>query len=105
MRDEKLHWIRYGMYAEILVLLYFTVLYGLRLMQVELGKYREYILDSYTYVTYIGVQLEGLLRPFTGKYIGLALGVAVNLLAYFAVGALFGAGIWLIKRYRTDEDF
>lgn len=105
MHDEKLHWIRYGVYAELLALLYFIILYALRFAQVELGRFREYVLDSYTYATFIGVQLEMLLRPFTGKYIGLALGVAVNLLAYFILGALLGSLVWLVKRYRTDEDF
>lgn len=105
MRDEKLHWIRYGMYAELLVLLYFALLYAAKYLNIELGRFREYALDSHTYLTFIGVKLEEVLKPYTGAYLGLALGIAVNLLAYFSVGALIGAAIWLVKRYRTDEDF
>ena len=93
------------MYSEILILFYFAVLYAVRILNIELGVYRDYLLDSYSIIIYPGLKVEEAIRFFTGKYIGLAIGIAVNLTVYFLIGAFIGILIWLIKRYRTDEDF
>ncbi len=103
MKDEKIHWMRYGIYFELLVFLYLVALYVVKILNIELGQYRDYVLESYSIITFPGIWVSQAVRSFTGLYIGLALGMAVNLLAYFAAGALVGFAIWMI-RHRTEED-
>ena len=105
MRDEKLHWIRYGMYFEMLVLIYFALLFGLKALNIELSYYRDYVLYSYSIVTYPGLFLAQMMRQTLGSSIALIAGVGINLLIYFLVGAMIGLLVWTIKRYRTDEEF
>ena len=93
------------MYSEILILCYFAIMYAIKVLNIELGIYREYLLDSYGIIIFPGLKVEEAIRLFTGKYIGLAIGIAANLILYFLVGAVIGLLVWLIKRYRTDEDF
>jgi len=105
MHDEKIHWIRYGIYLEILMLLYFTIMYIIKVLNIEVGIYRDYLLDSYSIILFPGLRIEEMISSFTGKYFGLAIGIIINLIIYFLVGALIGLLIWTIKRYRTDDDF
>ena len=105
MRDDKLHWIRYGMYFELVMLFYFAILFSLKALNIELSYYRDYVLYSYSIITYPGLFLTQVIRATLGSQLALIVGVVANLLLYFIFGALIGLLVWTIKRYKTDEDF